>query len=253
MNSKRHVLLVISRDPIDLKDLNLEQQDAVEHLINEELEIHGDGNGKMFIVKSLPEQTLAKASNPYEGRGGALSVAITDWLYNVCGSPVYEPLRNRRRREADRREKEKRLLDAFGTLVYNMHDYPHKPDFEFRLPKMGEKVLVQHGFSRCGVGTVKYVDLSSVDEKVIITIHGNRDFDIAYTFDSEFSHWKCIKGESKIDTGCSIAIYPGHERDGNPDTFIFIFPPTDTAKKMAEEIYLERMKRSIPPGQASPL
>jgi hypothetical protein len=240
MDTRLHVTLIISTELIDLSGLDLENQHEVTDLIVEEVGLESDARGHMLVLKSLPGQTLTNSEIVFRGIGNTQSVAITDWLRSVCSSTLYDPLRNRRKRKIEKKAKERVIMMAFGNLIYNIPDCA-KPEFQFRLPVVGEKVLVQHGFKTTGIGRVKTVIPDSIDEKVIITIQGEQsNFDVAYTFKENFSHWTCVAGRHKIDSGSSFALYPKDD-NRSPTTFLMICPPTEAARKMAMEM-LENMQ-----------
>lgn len=229
MKKIRHILLVISEEPINAWDI--EKQGGVHHFINEQVElIPGCDGDNLIIEKALPAQTMENCRCVYRGMGIITPLAIVDFLRSVFGSASYESLRSRKRREKEEAEKRQRLLNVFGDLVYSATSQ-FSPSFEFRFPKISEKVFVQHGFARCGFGTVKSMHPNSDDEKVIITIHGEKDFDVPYTFNEKSAHWECATGNHKIDSGTSIAIYSGDENEIDPNKFTFIYPPTDWARE----------------------
>lgn len=118
------------------------------------------------------------------------------------------------------------LLKAYGHLTYHLSE--HSPVFRFSFPEVGAEVLVAHGFFRSGRGIVKSVDPDSADEKVVVTIRGKKgDFDVPYTFDQDSTaYWECVKGDHRIDSGASIAIYNGGKEVIDYDQFTFFWVPT---------------------------
>lgn len=104
MDIKRYVLFVISREPLDIKDLKLEESQAVEHLISEEVRISTNDRMILIIKKALPEQTLFKKS--FFSLGNNISEVIIGWLSKVCRSNLYDPIWERRKRKVGQQEKD---------------------------------------------------------------------------------------------------------------------------------------------------
>lgn len=104
MDIKRYVLFVISREPLDIKDLKLEENEAVEHLISEEVRISTNDRMILIIKKALPEQTLFKKS--FFSLGNNISEVIIGWLSKVCRSNLYDPIWERRKRKITVQEKD---------------------------------------------------------------------------------------------------------------------------------------------------
>lgn len=99
---KYYVALVISRDPIKLPK-NLSKNKSVQHLITTELEMDKDildglGDHSWRIDKSAPEYCDGSNQLHY-GNGSAISVAILDWLKNLCRSVAYRPFYFRFRKD----------------------------------------------------------------------------------------------------------------------------------------------------------
>jgi len=83
---KKYVLFMISDKPI----VPPTNTDGVQHFINEELEIVGDGF--FTIEKALPNHMTLKYSNQIMyGESGAISVSIVSWLDCVINCSGYVP------------------------------------------------------------------------------------------------------------------------------------------------------------------
>lgn len=104
MDIKRYVLFVISREPLDIEDLKLEDNGAVEHLISEEVRISTNDRMILIIKKALPEQTLFRKS--FFSLGNNISEVIINWLSKVCRSNLYDSIWERRKRKNDEQEKD---------------------------------------------------------------------------------------------------------------------------------------------------
>ena len=93
---KYYVALVISKEPIELPK-NLSEDKSVQHLVVQEFQMDKDINfvtgfkNSCEIRKSAPKY-CREMTAPFEGRGSSISVAILDWLRNLCKSVPYEPL-----------------------------------------------------------------------------------------------------------------------------------------------------------------
>lgn len=93
---KYHIALIISRNPINLPE-DLSEDKGVQHLIIGEFEMDKDIGyitglkNSARVEKSAPEHCDGMLA-PFVGRGPSISVAILDWLKNLCGSTAYRPL-----------------------------------------------------------------------------------------------------------------------------------------------------------------
>lgn len=80
--TKKHVLLVISNEPIE-PPKNLE---GVQHLICTEVELkHESSQGIDFVTDQTFENTQS------HGQGNCVSAAITNWLFNLVSGWGYVP------------------------------------------------------------------------------------------------------------------------------------------------------------------
>lgn len=99
---KYHVALIISKSPIKLPK-KLSKDESVQHLITTEFEMGKDildglGDDDRRIEKSAPEYCRG-ITTLFDGKGSSISVAITDWLRNLCSSVSYEPFYFRFRKD----------------------------------------------------------------------------------------------------------------------------------------------------------
>jgi len=93
---KRYVTFIISKEPIKLPE-GLFENPNVQHLITTEFQMGTDINLRSIhnydrqIEKSAPEY-CSEVTQLFRGGGSCISVAILDWLKNLCGSTAYVPL-----------------------------------------------------------------------------------------------------------------------------------------------------------------
>lgn len=97
---KRHVLLVISCDPIDPGDI--ESQPGVNHFICQKVDVEYRHRideydmPSMVVRNPVIGQGIKGTAVHGHGEGRSEGCAIVAWLYCIVRSFTYEPLRNRR-------------------------------------------------------------------------------------------------------------------------------------------------------------
>ncbi len=88
---KYYVVFVVSELPIDTNFI--EGKSGTLHFIKQEIETGKEivtSDGEWKIEKATPENCNGVTSI-HTGRGGTISVAITDWIKNLCSSIQYVP------------------------------------------------------------------------------------------------------------------------------------------------------------------
>jgi hypothetical protein len=90
---KRHVLLVISKDPIDSG--NIKNEAGVEHFVKKELRI--GRRGELMLVQSAAlEHCRESYDRIFRGSGKSVPLAIVSWMENLISSLSYKPLQEQR-------------------------------------------------------------------------------------------------------------------------------------------------------------
>lgn len=97
---KRHVLLVISDKPVDIRSLS--RRSDVRHLVREELTLTPNQGIVGWNVKKKVCYYSDKIRRDVFGVGKSESVAIVNWLKVLVSSILYEPKWMKRKKEEEK-------------------------------------------------------------------------------------------------------------------------------------------------------
>ncbi|MFA6184067.1 MAG: hypothetical protein WC682_03115 [Parcubacteria group bacterium] len=92
---KYYIALIISKEPINLPE-DLLKGKGIRHLIAEEFEVGEDiisdpTNEDYWQIKKSAPKHCGGINQLHYGNGLTISVAILNWLKNLCASTAYNP------------------------------------------------------------------------------------------------------------------------------------------------------------------
>lgn len=86
---KVYAALLISSEPIDIGPETAKGE--LRHCVVKELALESNGHGGFIIQQAAPEFCDGQNTS-FVGSGPCVSVAVTGWLKDLCGSMSYQPL-----------------------------------------------------------------------------------------------------------------------------------------------------------------